>query len=144
MNANIRILWWSNGNSIKKCPPLFSYSDIFPAILSHFSTQLRKTRPGGLVFSQIVIKFYPYLKIGLSKSHSKLFTLVSLVKKHYNSTFQSKFSDRNICSYFRLEFNFANTFGNSKQTITQSMKKKCFIFHAWPKKINSWILQLIT
>ena len=50
-------------------------------------------------FANCVQKFYPYLKIRLSKYHCKLF---SLVKKHYNSTFQSKFSVRKIARRISL------------------------------------------
>ena len=64
--------------------------------VSYFSTQLRETRPK-VSFSRVK-KFYPCLKIGLSKPYCKDFLLVLLVKKRCNSTFQSKFSVRKIAS----------------------------------------------
>ena len=60
----------------------------------HFSTQLRKTRPKILVFSQTVVtkKFILTSKLDY-KSRCKLFSLVN-----YNSTFQSNFSERKIAN----------------------------------------------
>ena len=56
---------------------------------------LRKTRPKGLVFSQIKLwqKILSLPQNWLSKSHCQHFLLV---KKHCNSTFQSNFSVRII------------------------------------------------
>ena len=75
-----------------------SYSSV---LKKHFSTQLRKTRPKGLVFSQTVSKkSYPNLKIGLSKFRCKVFSLVSLVKKHYKLGFPVQISVRKIAIIF--------------------------------------------